>query len=94
MAHMVVHRRYMKTPEYEALPPTTQKIYEDNDVMHQRFLAGVAQAQQAGMPTPNQSVPSPEMGNGQNNQTPAQGGPVAAANGAAPPTSPVDYQPQ
>jgi hypothetical protein len=94
MAHMVVHRRYMKTPEYEALPPTTQKIYEDHDVMHQRFLAGVAQAQQAGMPTPNQSVPSPEMGNGQNNQTPAQGGPVAAANGAAPPTSPVDYQPQ
>jgi hypothetical protein len=93
MAHLVVHRRFMKTPEYEALPEQIQKVYEDHDALHQRFLTGVAMAQQAGIPTPNQSVPQPQMGNGQNNQTPAQGGPVASANGASPP-SPVDYQPQ
>jgi hypothetical protein len=93
MAHLVVHRRFMKTPEYEDMPPQIQKIYEDHDQLHQRFLTGVAMAQQAGIPTPNQSVPEPQMGNGQNNQTPTQGGPVASANGASPP-SPVDYQPQ
>jgi hypothetical protein len=94
MAHLVVHRRFMKTPDFEAYPEQIQQIYIDHDALHQRFLTGVAVAQQAGVPTPNQSVPQPQMGNGQNNQAPAQGGPVASSNGSSPPPSPVDYQPQ
>jgi hypothetical protein len=94
MAHLVVHRREMKTIDYENLPEHIQKIYEDHDAMHQKFLTGVAQANAAGVPTPGQSMPQPQVANGQNNQTPVQGGPVASTNGAAPQAGPLDGMPQ
>jgi hypothetical protein len=91
-AHLVVHRRFMKSADFEALPPQIQQIYKDHDVLHQRFLTGVAVAQQQGVPVPGQTLPQPMVGNGENNQQAVQGGPLAQ-NGAAPP-SPIDYQPQ
>jgi hypothetical protein len=91
-AHLVVHRRFMKSADFEALPPQIQQIYKDHDVLHQRFLTGVAAAQQQGVPVPGQTLPQPMVGNGENNQQAVQGGPLAQ-NGAAPP-SPIDYQPQ
>lgn len=92
MAHLVVHRREMKTVDFENLPEPLQQIYIDHDAFHQKFLTGVAQAQQAGIPTPNQSVPQPQVSNGANNQSPAQGGPLAAQNGTA--AGPLNAQPQ
>jgi hypothetical protein len=62
MAHLVVHRREMKTIDWENLDPRLQKIYEDHDAMHQKFLTGVAMAQSAGVPTPGQSMPQPQCG--------------------------------
>jgi len=93
MAHLVVHRRHMKTVEYENYPEPIQQMYEEHDKMHQKFLTGVAMAQQAGVPTPGQSMPQPQVENGANNQSPVQGGPVAAQNGAAP-AGPMDAMPQ
>jgi hypothetical protein len=90
-AHIQTHRRYMKSPDYEALPAPIQKIFEDHDKLHQKFLTGVAQAAQMGVPTPGQSMPQPQVANGENNQAPVQGGPIVQ-NGQAPTIT--DAQPQ
>lgn len=84
--HVMQHRRYMMSADYEALPAHIQKIFDDHDVMHQRFLVGVAQAQGAGVPTPNQGTPG-----GQNGAAPEQGG--AAPPPAPQPGSVVNAQP-
>jgi hypothetical protein len=91
-AHIVTHRKFMKSADYEALPPEMQKIFEDHDALHQKFLTGVAAAQQQGVPVPGQSIPQAAVDNGQNNQAPVEGGPPAT-NGQAPPSQ-LDYQPQ
>lgn len=82
-AHLVVHRRFMKSPDYEDLPEETQRIFDEHDAFHQRFLTGVAMANQAGVPTPGQSIPAAQAGDGANNQMANQGGP-AAQNGQTP----------
>jgi hypothetical protein len=91
-AHLVKHRKFMKSADFEELPENIQQVFRDHDAMHQRFLTGVAQAQQMGVPTPGQTLPQPQLQNGANNQAPVQGGPLAQSNGA--PTGPIDAQPQ
>jgi hypothetical protein len=91
-AHLVKHRKFMKSADFEELDDTIQQVFRDHDALHQRFLTGVAQAQQMGVPTPGQTLPQPQLENGANNQAPVQGGPLAQSNGA--PTGPIDAQPQ
>jgi hypothetical protein len=91
-AHITTHRRFMKSADFEALPEPIQQIFFNHDVLHQRFLQGVDQAQQAGLTTPGQSTPQAQAANGANNQTANQGGP-AAQNGQAPPSF-MDTAPQ
>ncbi len=92
-AHLAVHRRYMKSPDFEALPPNIQEVYRVHDKLHQRFLTGAAQAQQMGVPVPGQSIPGANMQNGQNNQAPVEGGPVAQ-NGQVPAPDQMGALPQ
>lgn len=66
-AHLVAHRRFMISTDFEALPPNLQKIFEDHDALHQRFLTGVAQANQMGIPTPGQEMPMGTPPGGANN---------------------------
>lgn len=92
-AHILRHRRFMKSPDYEMLPDQIKQVLEDHDVLHQQYLTGVASAAQMGVPTPGQSIPQAQMGPGQNNQQAVQGGPLAQ-NGQTPQASTIDAQPQ
>jgi hypothetical protein len=92
-AHIATHRRFMLSADYEALPPNIQKVFDDHDALHQRFLTGVAEAQMTGVPTPGQTLPQPSLQNGQTNQAPVQGGPLAQ-NGQVAATSLMDAPPQ
>jgi hypothetical protein len=56
--HIRIHRDYMKSVDYEVLPPELQDIFDQHDAMHQRYLTGAAQAGQVGIPTPGQGDPT------------------------------------
>jgi hypothetical protein len=62
--HIRVHRGYMKSVDYENLPPNIQRIYDEHDAMHQRYLAGAAQASGAGIPVPGQGDPTVQQQGG------------------------------
>lgn len=77
--HIRVHRDMMKSVDYEALPPQIQDIFDQHDAMHQRYLAGAAQAGQAGVPTPGQGDPTVQPPGGPLPPTPSAGQATAAA---------------
>jgi hypothetical protein len=56
--HIRIHRQFMMSVDYENLPPELQQIYDEHDAEHQRFLAGQAQANSGGVPTPGQGDPT------------------------------------
>ena len=82
-AHVARHRRVMMSKEFEALDENNKKIFRDHDVLHQKFLTGVAAAQQQGVPTPGQDFPPAQGGMPAGSTAPPQGG-GPTANGAAP----------
>jgi hypothetical protein len=87
-AHIARHRRFMMSKDYEALTEPNKKIFQDHDVLHQKFLTGVAQASQMGVPTPGQEFP-PAQGGAPAGQfapqgTTQSGGGGTPTNGAAP----------
>lgn len=101
-AHHYIHRRYMKSPDFEALKPEIQDemmqhdeehtLAEQHDAEQQQLLqggaAGGAPPQNGAAPPQGQQAPG-EPANGQNNGGPA--GPYASQ---ISPRSMIDQQPQ
>lgn len=80
--HIRIHRDYMKSVDYEALPAHIQDIFDQHDAMHQRYLTGAAQAGAAGVPTPGQGDPTVQPPGGP--QLPSANGTQAAVTNAQP----------
>lgn len=94
-AHHYVHRRFMKSADFEAMDEQTQQIFKDHDEMHSRVEQEqqmTAQFMQQGGPNGGGAQPSPQQGqvaNGQNN-----GGPQPPFASSGDLGSLVDAQPQ
>jgi len=80
--HIRIHRGYMKSADYEALPPELQQKFDEHDAQHQRYLTGAAQAAQMGVPIPGQGDPGTQL---------PGGAPAPGQNGSQP--SPIEAGP-
>lgn len=98
-AHHYEHRRFMKTQDFENLPPEIQRIFMDHDAIHtlfekrQQMEMAAQQAMMAGGP----GAPPPDpnaMGGGESmNGTNNPEGPPAQFSGQTPPSSLMNQQP-
>jgi hypothetical protein len=86
-AHHYVHRNYMKSADFDALPQQTQQLFLEHDEEHTYYEQ--IQAQQAAQTMAQQQAPPPGGGGGSSNGAAPQGSSVpAGANGQNVPQGP------
>jgi hypothetical protein len=81
-AHQMIHRRFMKSADFEALDGRVQQTFRDHDELHTKAMqnemlkaaAMGAVTGGAGGPMPPPMNGAPTVANGMNNQAPMQGG--------------------
>lgn len=91
-AHHLIHRRFMKSADYEALPAPIQQLFEQHDEEHSQFERS---AQQAQMVQQSMGGGAPgQNGQGNGNAGPPSGGGRAqlpASNGQNQRTTPAQF---